>query len=130
MKRSILSVYTNERRDVLGNTFPEAREISQGRGFCTPRPEIARGQSLVEMLPCGTDKRRTREDKAIQPLDDGRLSFAIYLHLRYIKVTMKPVVNRGKIRAVGWPVLPSTPTLVICLLTTLTSGSFGWDQCT
>ena len=38
----------------------------------------------VEMLPCGTDKRRTREDKATQPLDDGRLSFAIFaseLHL-------------------------------------------------
>ena len=29
----------------------------------------------VEMLPCGTG-RRTREDKATQPLDDGRLSFA------------------------------------------------------
>ena len=31
--------YTAERRDVLGNTSPEAREISRGRGFCTPRPE-------------------------------------------------------------------------------------------
>ena len=31
----------------------------------------------VEMLPCGTDgRRRTREDKATQPLDAGRLSFA------------------------------------------------------
>ena len=35
----------------------------------------------VEMLPCGTDgrtndKRQTREDKATQPLDGGRLSFA------------------------------------------------------
>ena len=30
----------------------------------------------VEMLPCGTDGRRTREDKATQPLDAGRLSFA------------------------------------------------------
>ena len=42
--------YTAERRDVLGNTSPEAREISRGRGFCTPRPERlaegeARGQS-------------------------------------------------------------------------------------
>ena len=30
----------------------------------------------VEMLPCRTG-RRTREDKATQPLDAGRLSFAI-----------------------------------------------------
>ena len=42
--------YTAERRDVLENTLPEAQEISQGRGFCTPRPERlpegeARGQS-------------------------------------------------------------------------------------
>ena len=29
MKRSILSVYTNERRDVLGNTFPKAELISR-----------------------------------------------------------------------------------------------------
>ena len=46
----VLYPYTAERRDVLGNTSPEAREISQGRGFCTPRPERlpegeARGQS-------------------------------------------------------------------------------------
>ena len=27
--------YTAERRDVLGKTSPEAREISRGRGFCT-----------------------------------------------------------------------------------------------
>ena len=33
----------------------------------------------VEMLPCGTDDdERTSEDKATQPLDAGRLSFAIY----------------------------------------------------
>ena len=33
----------------------------------------------VEMLPCGTDDaQRTMEDKATQPLDSGRLSFAIY----------------------------------------------------
>ena len=52
-KASILLVlypYTAERRDVLENTPPEAQEISQGRGFCTPRPERlpkgeARGQS-------------------------------------------------------------------------------------
>ena len=31
--------YTAERRDVLGNTSPEDREISQRRGFCTPRPK-------------------------------------------------------------------------------------------
>ena len=37
--RSILYPYTAERRDVLKNTLPEAQEISQGRGFCTPRPE-------------------------------------------------------------------------------------------
>ena len=30
----------------------------------------------VEMLPCGTDEQQTREDKATQPLDAGRLSFA------------------------------------------------------
>ena len=46
----ILYPYTAERRDVLENTLPEAQEISQGRGFCTPRPERlpegeARGQS-------------------------------------------------------------------------------------
>ena len=38
----------------------------------------------VEMLPCGTDgrtndKRQTREDKATQRLDAGRLSFAIFV---------------------------------------------------
>ena len=47
---TILYPYTAERRDVLGNTSPEAQEISRGRGFCTPRPERlpegeARGQS-------------------------------------------------------------------------------------
>ena len=36
---SVLYRYTAERRDVLGNASPEAREISRGRGFCTPRPE-------------------------------------------------------------------------------------------
>ena len=46
----ILNPYTAERRDVSGNTPPEAQEISQGRGICTPRPERlpggeARGQS-------------------------------------------------------------------------------------
>ena len=46
----ILYPYTAERRDVLGNTSPEAREISRGQGFCTPRPERfpegeARGKS-------------------------------------------------------------------------------------
>ena len=30
----------------------------------------------VEMLPCRTDRRRTREDNATQLLDAGRLSFA------------------------------------------------------
>ena len=40
----------------------------------------------VEMLPCGTDGRRTREDKATQPFDAGRLSFAIFLfHCWFIK---------------------------------------------
>ena len=46
----VLNPYTAERRDVSENTPPEAQEISQGRGFCTPRPERlpegeARGQS-------------------------------------------------------------------------------------
>ena len=46
----VLYPYTAERRDVLENTLPEAQEISQGWGFCTPRPERlpegeARGQS-------------------------------------------------------------------------------------
>ena len=46
----ILSPNTAERRDVLENTLPEAQEISQGRGFCTPRPQRlpkgeAQGQS-------------------------------------------------------------------------------------
>ena len=31
----------------------------------------------VEMSRCGTDERRTREDRATQPLDAGWLSFAI-----------------------------------------------------
>jgi len=35
----VMGPYTDERRDVLENTPPEAREISQRRGFCTPRPE-------------------------------------------------------------------------------------------
>ena len=44
---SRLYPYTAERRDVLGNTPPEAREISQGRGFCTPRPRRwPKGDSL------------------------------------------------------------------------------------
>ena len=47
---SRLSTYTDERRDVSENTPPEAREISRGRGFFTPKPERlpegeARGQS-------------------------------------------------------------------------------------
>ena len=46
----VMNPYTAERRDVSENTPPEAQEISQGRGFCTPRPERmpegeARGQS-------------------------------------------------------------------------------------
>ena len=46
----LLHPYTDERRDVLENTPPEAQEISRRRGFCTPRPERlpegeARGQS-------------------------------------------------------------------------------------
>ena len=49
-KKLVMYPYTAERRDVLENTLPEAQEISQGRGFCTPRPERlpegeARGQS-------------------------------------------------------------------------------------
>ena len=48
--QEVMYPYTAERRDVLENTLPEAQEISQGRGFCTPRPERlpegeARGQS-------------------------------------------------------------------------------------
>ena len=35
----LLYPYTAERRGVLGYTSPEDREISQGRGFCTPRPD-------------------------------------------------------------------------------------------
>ena len=31
--------YTAKRRDVFGNTSPEDREISEGQGFCTPRPK-------------------------------------------------------------------------------------------
>ena len=47
---TVLYPYTAERRDVLENTLPEVQEISQGWGFCTPRPERlpegeARGQS-------------------------------------------------------------------------------------
>ena len=34
-----MNPYTAERRDVSENTPPEAQEISQGRGFCTPRPK-------------------------------------------------------------------------------------------
>ena len=46
----VLNPHTAERRDVSENTPPEAKEISQGRGFCTPRPERlpvgeGRGQS-------------------------------------------------------------------------------------
>ena len=39
--------YTAERRDVSENTLPEAQEISQGRGFCTPRPERLPEGNLV-----------------------------------------------------------------------------------
>ena len=35
----VVNPYTAKRRDVLENTPPEALEISQGRGFCIPRPE-------------------------------------------------------------------------------------------
>ena len=38
-QENLLYPYTAERRDVLENTPPEAQEISQGRGFCTPRPK-------------------------------------------------------------------------------------------
>ena len=37
-RRDVLNPYTAERRDVSENTPPETQEISQGRGFCTPRP--------------------------------------------------------------------------------------------
>ena len=61
----ILNPYTAERRDVSENTPPEAQEISQGRGFCTPRPERlpegeARGQSrgpIRELLILLLDNR-------------------------------------------------------------------------
>ena len=36
---SVLYPYTEERRDLLGNTSPEAQEIFRGRVFYTPRPE-------------------------------------------------------------------------------------------
>ena len=54
--------YTASSRDALGNTSPSAREISRGRGFCTPRPSrlpsgFALGQSLrprgAKFLPLG-----------------------------------------------------------------------------
>ena len=37
-RKWLLYPYTAERKDVLGNTSPEARDISQGRGFCTRGP--------------------------------------------------------------------------------------------
>ena len=50
--------YTAKRRDVLENTLPEAQEISQGRGFCTPRPERLPEGNLEGR---GVQNPRTRE---------------------------------------------------------------------
>ena len=35
----LLYPYTAERKGVLGNTSPEDRKFSQGRGFCALRPK-------------------------------------------------------------------------------------------
>ena len=51
-KRDVMYPYTTERRDVLGNTSPEAREIFQGRGFCTP----SRGQRYIGKNLSNADK--------------------------------------------------------------------------
>ena len=51
----------------------------------------------VEMLPCGTDdddERRTREDNATQPLDAGRLSFAIYMEEKFVS-RKEPNLEKG-----------------------------------
>ena len=54
-KQKILYPYTAERRDVLENTLPEAQEISQGRGFCTPRPEgNLEGRGTTNAMQCIT----------------------------------------------------------------------------
>ena len=55
----------------------------------------------VEMLPCGTDGRtdgqQTREDKATQRLDAGRLSFAIgTAGWEHATAKLVPNLPRGK----------------------------------
>ena len=60
--------YTAERRDVLGNTSPEAREISRGRGFCTPRPErLPEGEARGHHAPPLDEKGGVIAEK-ISPL--------------------------------------------------------------
>ena len=53
-----MNPYNAERREVSENTPPEAQEISQGRGFCTPRPERLPEGNLEGR---GVQNPRTRE---------------------------------------------------------------------
>ena len=51
----VLYPYTAEKRDVMENTLTEAHEISQGRGFCTPRPEgNLEGRGTTNAMQCIT----------------------------------------------------------------------------
>ena len=63
--KEILNPYTAERRDVSENTPPEAQEISQGRGFCTPRPE---------RLPKGEARGQSRGPREISRAEGGVFS--------------------------------------------------------
>ena len=43
-------LHTVKKRDVLGNTSPKDLVISQGQGFCTPRPET-KGRGVQYSCP-------------------------------------------------------------------------------
>ena len=58
----ILYPYTAERRDVLENTLPDAQEISQGRGFCTPRPERLPEENLEGRGKIGAEANTVPRD--------------------------------------------------------------------
>ena len=82
-----MSPYTDERRDVSENTPPEAREISRGRGFCTPRPE---------RLPEGEARGQSRGPRGAKSPPEGNLEGRGGCIFRYIP-------TRGSVRTFSHP---------------------------
>ena len=101
-----LNPYTAERRDVSENTPPEAQEISQGRGFCTPRPE---------RLPEGEARGQSRGPRGAKSPHKGNLEGRGGCIFRYIP-------TRGSVRTFFHSrqggIRSNTVRLQVCLVTT------------